>query len=143
MSERRTRIPVRQARIEFLRARAAYEREALSFHTAQLGQSIHPKRWFSRKIGVGQMLDTGGHSGVAGLIGQGFSLASQYPYLTATISSLLVGKRWRWIRWLGVGFAVWQAVSVSAPTQNKNDVNDDSKAGDKTSNAESPDQVPN
>lgn len=143
MGERRVRIPVRQARIEFLRARAAYEREALSFHTEQLGQSISPKRWFSRKMGVDQILGAGGHSGVAGLIGQGFSLASQYPYLTASISSLLMGKRWRWIRWLGVGFAVWQAVSTSTPTHKKNDVNEAGKVGDEALNAASPDQVPN
>ena len=113
MNERRVALPARQARIEYLRARAAYEREALSFHTAQLGRELSPKRWLGRVLHSGRFSASGERSGFAGLIGQGFSLANQYPYLTATISSLFMGKRLRWLKWFGVGVAVWQAVAVT------------------------------
>jgi len=122
MNERRVTLPVRHARIEFLRARAAYEREALSFHTSQLGRELSPKRWLGRLLHSDRESTPRTRLGVAGLLGQGFSLASQYPYVTATLSSLLVGKRWRWIRWLGVGFAVWQAASASSPKNQQTDV---------------------
>lgn len=113
MSERRVALPARQARIEYLRARAAYEREALSFHTSQLGRELSPKRWLGRVLHTGRFSANGEHSGIAGLIGRGVSLANQYPYLTATISSLFMGKRLRWLKWVGVGVAVWQAVAVT------------------------------
>ncbi|MDN3987231.1 hypothetical protein [Zwartia vadi] len=113
MNDRRVILPARQARIEFLRTRAAYEREALSFHTAQLGREVSPKRWLGKLWHSGRDDQLGSHSGIAGLLGQGLSLASQYPYIAASLSSLLLGKRWRWVKWLGAGFAVWQAVSSS------------------------------
>ncbi len=121
MSERRVTVPARHARIEFLRARAAYERQALSFHTAQLGRELSPKRWLGRLLHSDRHAATDTRPGIAGLIGQGFSLASQYPYVAATLSSLFVGKRWRWIKWLGVGFAVWQAASENFPRDKQAD----------------------
>lgn len=113
MNDRRVILPARQARIEFLRTRAAYEREALSFHTAQLGREVSPKRWLGKLWHSDRDAQPGSHTGFAGLLGQGLSLASQYPYIAASLSSLLLGKRWRWVKWLGAGFAVWQAVSSS------------------------------
>lgn len=113
MSERRLALPPRQARIEYLRARAAYEREALSFHTAQLGRECSPTRWLGKLLNMGRFSGVTKRSGLAGLLGQGLTLANQYPYLTATVSSLLVGKRWRWLKWFGVGLAAWQAVAAA------------------------------
>ena len=119
MSERRIALPARQARIEFLRARAAYEREALSFHAGELGRDLSPKRLISRLLHPERTTATAGRSGLSGLLGQGFSLASHYPYLTATVSSLFIGKRWRWLKWFGVGVAVWQAVAVTGAQRTK------------------------
>lgn len=124
MSERRLVLPARQARIEYLRARAAYEREALSFHTTQLGRELSPKRWLGRLFHAERDIKAGGRSGLAGLIGQGFSLASQYPYLAASLSSLFIGKRWRWMKWLGIGVAVWQAASATSSHLKKTDTDD-------------------
>lgn len=127
MNKRHEVISVRQARIEYLRARAAYEREALAFHTSQLGRELSPRRWLGGLL-RDKRLDRahgGGRPGFARLLGQGFSLANQYPYLAATLSSLLIGKRWRWLKWLGVGLAVWQAVAVtSQDTQQPNSGSD-------------------
>jgi hypothetical protein len=109
-------VPARQARIEYLRARAAYEREAVVFHTSQLGRELSPRRWLGGLLRPRRCdeADGGGRLGFAGLLGQGFSLAGQYPYLTASLSSLFIGKRWRWLKWFGVGMAVWQAVAATA-----------------------------
>jgi hypothetical protein len=115
MNKRYEVVPARQARIEYLRARAAYERETLAFHTSQLGRELSPRRWLGGLLGHSRNDDAqvGGRSGFAELLGQGVSLAGQYPYLTATLSSLLIGKRWRWLKWFGVGVAVWQAVAAT------------------------------
>lgn len=115
MNKRYEVVPVRQARIEYLRARAAYEREALAFHTSQLGRELSPRRWLGGLLRHRRNDDAqvGGRSGFAELLGQVVSLAGQYPYLTATLSSLLIGKRWHWLKWLGVGVAVWQAVAAT------------------------------
>jgi hypothetical protein len=109
MSERRIVLPARQARIEYLRARAAYERQALSFHTEQLGRGLSPKRWLAGLMPSQHTADSGEDVGIGRLLGKGFSLAAQYPYLTAAISSMLVGKRWRWVKLAGIGIGVWRA----------------------------------
>lgn len=108
MSKRQALVPARQAHIELLRARAAYERQALAVHTHALGQTLSPKRWFSQLLHPSQDVGAGGGQRAASFLGQGLSLAAQYPYLAASLSSMLVGKRWRWVKWLGVGLTVWQ-----------------------------------
>jgi hypothetical protein len=109
MSERRAVLPPRQARIEYLRTRAAYERQALSFHTEQLGRDLSPKRWLTGLMRSNDIADSGDQVGLGRLLGKGFSLAAQYPYLTAAVSSLLVGKRWRWVKLAGIGIGIWRA----------------------------------
>jgi len=109
MSERRIVLPARQAHIEYLRTRAAYERQALSFHTAQLGRGLSPKRWLAELMRSNHVADSGDQVGLSRRLGKGFSLASQYPYLTAAISSLLVGKRWRWVKLAGIGIGILRA----------------------------------
>lgn len=111
MSDRREIVPARLARIEFLRARAAYEREALTFHTTQLGSELSPRNWLSGLLRAGRASTKNGHSSVASVLGQSFSLVAQYPYITATVSSLLIGKRWRWLKWAGLGLGIWRAYS--------------------------------
>lgn len=115
MSERHVLVPAaRQAHIELLRARAAYERQALSVHATELGRELSPKRWFSQLLHPSQASGSGGGQRVASLLGQGLSLAAQYPYVAATLSSVFVGKRWRWFKWIGVGLAAWQIAAGSA-----------------------------
>ncbi|CAN1562198.1 hypothetical protein MCEGE14_02722 [Burkholderiaceae bacterium] len=109
MSERRIVLPARQAHIEYLRTRAAYERQALSFHTAQLGRGLSPKRWLAGLMRSNHVADSGDQVGLSRILGKGFSLAAQYPYLTAAISSLLVGKRWRWVKLAGIGIGILRA----------------------------------
>lgn len=111
MSDRRAIVPARQTHIEYLRARAAYEREALTFHTTQLGSELSPKNWLSGGLRSGRVSSEKGHASLARLLGQGFSLAAQYPYITATVSSLVIGKRWRWLKWAGLGLGILRAYS--------------------------------
>ena len=115
MSGRRAVMPARQARIEYLRARAAYERQALSFHTEQLGRDLSPKRWLAGLMRSNHKADSDDQVGLGRLLGKGFSLAAQYPYLTAAMSSLLVGKRWRWVKLAGIGIGIWRAYVGSNP----------------------------
>ena len=121
MSRRREVVSAREARIDYLRARAAYEREAFAFHTSQLGRELSPRRWLGGLLRSEDRDEAGKCLGLAGLLAQGFSMAGQYPYLTATLSSLLTGKRWRWLKWIGLGMTVWQAVAAtSQDTQQPN-----------------------
>lgn len=114
MSRRREMVSARAARIDYLRARAAYEREAFAFHTSQLGRELSPRRWFGGLLRSEDRDEAGKRLGFAGLLAQGFSLAGQYPYLTAALTSLLAGKRWRWLKWIGLGVTVWQAVAATS-----------------------------
>jgi hypothetical protein len=52
---------------------------------------------------------TGEGNGVGHFLGKGFTLAAQYPYLTAALSSMLVGKHWRWVKLAGIGIGLWRA----------------------------------
>ncbi len=113
MSERRAVLPARQARMEYLRTRAAYERQALSFHTEQLGRDLSPKRWLAGLMRSNHIANSGDQVGLGRLLGKGFSLAAQYPYLTAAVSSMLVGKRWRWVKLAGIGIGIWRAYAGS------------------------------
>jgi hypothetical protein len=117
MSERRIVLPARQARIEYLRTRAAFERQALSFHTEQLGRELNPKRLLTGLIRFNS--STGSHEGggVGQLLDKGFTLAAHYPYLTTALSSLLVGKRWRWVKLAGICIGVWRAYVGSSTHQ--------------------------
>jgi hypothetical protein len=121
MSRRRTAVSARGARIDYLRARAAYEREAFAFHTSQLGRELSPRRWLGGLLRTEDRDEAGKCSGLAGLLAQGFSLVGQYPYLTATLSSLLAGKRWRWLKWVGLGVTVWQAVAATSQESQRPD----------------------
>jgi hypothetical protein len=90
----------RQAHLELLRLRAAVERQSLVVHSTQLKLELSPKHWLQKmsKVRGGQFVATG------------ISLAAQYPYLTSALSSLLIKKRWRALKWAGVVLAVWQTI---------------------------------
>lgn len=95
-------IPNRQAHLELLRLRAAVERQSLVVHSTQLKLELSPKHWLQKmsKVRGGQFMATG------------IALATQYPYLTSALSSLLIRKRWRVLKWAGVALAVWQTIYV-------------------------------
>jgi hypothetical protein len=90
----------RQAHLELLRLRAAVERQSLVVHSTQLKLELSPKHWLQKmsKVRGGQFVATG------------VALAAQYPYLTSALSSLLIKKRWRALKWAGVALAVWQTI---------------------------------
>lgn len=91
-----------QMRLELLHLRATFERQSLAVHTQQLRVQFSPQHWLqgATELKGGQVL------------AKGVSLAAQYPYLTAALSSLLVRRRWRALRWAGLALAVWQTIYV-------------------------------
>ena len=92
----------RQAHLELLRLRAAVERQSLVVHSTQVKLEFSPKPGLQKmsKVRGGQFMATG------------IALATQYPYLTSALSSLLIRKRWRALKWAGVALAVWQTIYV-------------------------------
>jgi hypothetical protein len=90
----------RRAHLELLRLRAAVERQSLVVHSTQLKLELSPKHWLQKvsKVSGGQFMATG------------IALATQYPYLTSALSSLLIKKRWRALKWAGVALAIWQTI---------------------------------
>jgi hypothetical protein len=80
--------------------RGAIERQSLTVHTQQLRVQLSPQHW----------LDSASELKGGQLLAQGFSLAAQYPYLTAAVTSLLVRRRWRALKWTGLALTVWQAI---------------------------------
>ena len=92
-----------QLRLELLRLRAAVERQSLTIHTQQLRWQLDPQHWLESVSGVkgGQLLATG------------FSLATQYPYLTSALAAMLVKRRWRTLKWTGLALAVLQIVYLT------------------------------
>ena len=93
-----TVVPDRQTHLELLRMRAAVERQSLAVHTQQLRVQLSPQHW----------LDSASELQGGQLLAKGFSLAAQYPYLTSAITSMLVARRWRALKWTGLALAVWQ-----------------------------------
>ena len=93
-------MPDRQAYLELLRMRATVERQSITVHTQQLRLQLSPHHWLESASEL-----KGGQ-----LFAKGFSLAVQYPYLTAAVTSLLVRRRWRALKWTGLALAVWQTI---------------------------------
>lgn len=93
----------RQAHLELLRMRVAIERQSLAIHTQQLRVQLSPQHWLksASELKGGQLLT------------KGFSLAAQYPYLTSALTSMLVRRRWRALKWTGLALAVWQTIYMA------------------------------
>ena len=89
-----------QTHLELLCMRAAVERESLVLHHAKLRLELIPKQWLHNMSDMsgGQLMETG------------ISFAVQYPYLTSALSSLLIRRRWRTLKWAGVAIVTWQAI---------------------------------
>ncbi|MCD0505280.1 hypothetical protein [Bordetella petrii] len=110
----------RAVRIELLRARAAIERESLAHSIASTGRSLAPgnllKRWLP---------GLGGGGNLSNLLWQGVSLARRYPFISSTVSALIMGrgKRSRLFRVAGgvllgwQAFKAWRGMRESGPEQ--------------------------
>lgn len=96
----------RAVRIELLRARAAIERESLAHDIASASRSLQPrnlvKRWLPGLSG----------GNLSGLVWQGVALARRYPFISSTVSALIMGrgKRSRLLRLAGGALLGWQAL---------------------------------
>ncbi len=93
----------RQTHLELLRMRVAVERQSLAVHTQQLRVQLNPQHWFENASAL-----KGGQ-----LLAKGVALAVQHPYLTSAITSLLVKKRWRALKWTGIAIALWQTIDMT------------------------------
>ncbi len=102
MRAKQSAMTDRQAHLELLSMRVAIERQSLAVHTQQLRVQLSPQHW----------LDSASELKGGQLLAQGFSLAAQYPYLTAAVTSLLVRRRWRALKWTGLALTVWQAIHL-------------------------------
>ncbi|CAM4083270.1 hypothetical protein [Bordetella tumulicola] len=95
----------RAVRIELLRARAALERESLAQDIAAASRSVRPgsllKRW----------LPSLAKGNVSRLMWQGFTLARRYPFVSSTLSALIMGrgKRAGLFKLAGGALLGWQA----------------------------------
>jgi len=95
----------RAVRIELLRARAAIERESLAHSIASASRSLQPGNLFKRWLpGLSR-------GNLSQLVWQGVSLARRYPFISSTVSALLMGrgKRSRLLRLAGGALLGWQA----------------------------------
>jgi hypothetical protein len=102
MSAKQTASADLQLRLELLRLRAAVERQALTMHSQQLRSQLSPQHWLAR------VFEIKGNQ----VLAKGFSLASQYPYLTSALAAMLVKRRWRALKWIGLALAVWQTMNA-------------------------------
>ena len=97
----------RTIRIERLRLQAAIDRETITQSTYRLAQSCRPSnivgKWLS-KTSFGQPTH---------FLSKGVNLISNYPYLSAGVSSLLLGRQSRVLRIFGLvlgSLGAWRAV---------------------------------
>src|SRR5690606_36941071 len=84
MANRSSSLP-RAERIDRLRARPAIERESLAHDIASASRSLQPrnlvKRWLPGLSG----------GNLSGLVWQGVALARRYPFISSTVSALIMG----------------------------------------------------
>ena len=95
MSAHRSAKIDRSVRLELLRARAAIERASLRSRAGELADALDPRQWLGR-IGKGRS---------GGVLMQGIELAQRYPFILSTLTSLVLGKRWQWLKLGGAAAA--------------------------------------
>lgn len=111
----------RAVRIELLRARAALERESLAQDIAATTHSFKPgnllKRWLPG-------LTAGNLSKLAW---QGFTLARRYPFISSTVSALVMGrgKRAGFLKLAGGALLGWQAFKAWRGSRGPDEAHDD------------------
>ena len=123
----------RAVRIELLRARAALEREALAQDIASTTRSLKPRNLVKR------WLPSLAHGNLTKLAWQGFTLARRYPFVSSTLSALVMGrgKRSGLIKLAGGAFLGWQAFKAwrdaRGSASHDDDVEDERSLSDKRS----------
>ena len=95
MSTRRSARIDRIVRLELLRSRAAIERASLKSRAGELADALDPRLWLGR-IGKGRP---------GGVLMQGIELAQRYPFILSSLTSLVLGKRWQWLKLGGAAAA--------------------------------------
>jgi|GEM_PF-257886 len=121
----------RAVRIELLRARAALERESLAQDIASTTRSFKPgnllKGWLPKLT----------QGNISKLAWQGFTLARRYPFISSTLSALIMGrgKRSRLIKLAGGALLGWQAFKLwrdSRGSSARDDAEDERQLADQS-----------
>jgi len=104
----------RAVRIELLRARAAIERESLAHDIASASRALEPRNLLKRWLpGLAR-------GNLSSLVWQGVSLARRYPFISSTVSALVMGrrgKRSRLLRLAGGALLGWQVFKAWRDTR--------------------------
>lgn len=96
----------RMVRLELLRARAALEREALAQGIVEAGRTLTPGNM------VKSIWPSLGKANTSRLFWQAFALVRRYPFVSSTLSAMVVGRggrRSRLLKLAGVALVGWQA----------------------------------
>jgi hypothetical protein len=101
----------RALRIEFLRTRAALERESLRHSAVRLREAFTLRG----------LLGGNGSRGSASILVTGYDVVTRYPYFFSTLSALLVGKRMRFLRAVGLGLFAWLTYRTNARSRDNQD----------------------
>jgi len=98
----------RAVRIELLRARAAIERESLVQDIASATTSLKPGNLVKR------LLPSMAQGNLSSILWQGVSLARRYPFVSSTLSALVMGrgKRAGLFKLAGGALLGWQAYTA-------------------------------
>jgi hypothetical protein len=97
----------RTIRIERLRLQAALDRDSLSNAAYRLANECRPSTI------VGHWLSSTSFAQPAGFLNRSANLLSEYPYVAASLSSLLLGRKSRLLRIAGLllgSIGAWRAV---------------------------------
>ncbi len=100
MTSSRSKSFDRAVRIEVLRARAAIERDVLVNRVETFSDDINPLIWLSRLTRAGRR----------SWLKKSVDFLAHYPFITSTLSSMLLRKSSKMARGSGVALAVLQAV---------------------------------
>jgi len=87
----------RQLQIELLRTRAALERESLAYSFRQFTGQFRVGRIFGQLVGKSR----------AGLVVNGLSFLTRYPYLLSLLTGAFAGPKVKWLGALGLIAASW------------------------------------
>lgn len=97
----------RTIRIERLRLQAALDRDTVSQTAYRLADACRPSTI------VGHWLSSTSLAQPAGFLNRGVNLLSEYPYVAASLSSLLLGRKSRLLRIAGLllgSIGAWRVV---------------------------------
>ncbi|KDB59098.1 hypothetical protein [Bordetella bronchiseptica] len=99
----------RMVRLELLRARAALEREALAQGIVEAGRTLTPGNM------VKSIWPSLGKANTSRLFWQAFALVRRYPFVSSTLSAMVMGRGARrsgLLKLAGVALVGWQAYRI-------------------------------